>query len=341
MKLFCSAIAGLLAIACVTPAFADVIVTPRFTGYFDNSNQRQSGIDTAGSLPSDTALADLNAQLQSVFGPTASVSYANSDSGSRASQVFFPMLGASVSFSLDPERRTQITATGMYGRGHADIKNIGTATQHTSIQGQIADDLFVTRGTGRGKFGRIDAELTLQHRLDETFSLMAGLRYERLRENVSITTQTTGSSNAINLINALGGNGIVSYGLLNDTAVGSYKTTSAIYSARVGAAAYIPLGSTQRIYVNGLAHINYAPANTIVLTQVFQSSGLPQVVNSRIGSETTIGPDISVGYIHQLGTKASIDIRYRGLFYFPVSGARSFDDPRVNHGLSIGVSFTL
>ena len=170
---------------------------------------------------------------------------------------------------------------------------------------------------------------------------MAGLRYERLKERVSITTQTTGSSNAINLINAQGGSGIVSYALLNDTAVGSYSTTSAIYSARIGAAAYIPLGATQRIYVNGLAHINYAPRNNIVLTQVFQSSGAPQVVNSNVSSETTIGPDISVGYIRQLGSRASIDIRYRGLFYFPVSGARSFDDPRVNHGVSIGVSFTL
>lgn len=333
-------LASLIVCTASTPALADVVVTPRFTGYFDNSNQRQTGLEGA-TTPDPAATSAINMQLQSVFGPSASLVYTETDAAGRASQVFFPMIGASISFSLDPERRTQITATAMYGKGNAAVSTVGTAKQRVTLLGFAADDVFVSRGSGQAKFTRLDLELTAQHRLNETFSVMGGLRFERFGERATITTASTGSKNASNLIDALGGGFDPSFGLLNDTFVGQYKTRSVTYSIRAGGAAYVPVGVSQQIYVNGLLHLNYAPKNKIAIVQTSPSSGTTSTSISRVASESAIGPDISVGYIRQLNSRASFDIRYRGLFYFPVSGSKSFDDPRVNHGISIGLSITL
>jgi len=58
-----------------------------------------------------------------------------------------------------------------------------------------------------------------------------------------------------------------------------------------------------------------------------------------IKSESAIGPDISVGYVHRFTDTIGLDVRYRAIVYFPISGSRSFDDPRVNHGINAGLTF--
>jgi hypothetical protein len=61
------------------------------------------------------------------------------------------------------------------------------------------------------------------------------------------------------------------------------------------------------------------------------------VIRSAIyDSETTVGPDISVGYMYRVSDRFGVDLRYRATVYFTVSGPSDFKDSRVNHGVGLG-----
>jgi len=89
-------------------------------------------------------------------------------------------------------------------------------------------------------------------------------------------------------------------------------------------------------YVNGLLHLShYNPGLRFFTNSQGQSSG--QTIRSAIyDSETTVGPDISVGYMYRVSDRFGVDVRYRATIYFTVSGPSDFKDSRVNHGVGLG-----
>jgi hypothetical protein len=119
--------------------------------------------------------------------------------------------------------------------------------------------------------------------------------------------------------------------------VETYHATSWTYSARVGAAAFATVGEKHLFYVNGLLQLSYHPANTVHFTNSAGSSQT-QGNGAAFETETSLGPDISVGYMYRVNDRFGIDVRYRATVYFTVDGPSSFKDNRVNHG--IGVGFT-
>ena len=108
------------------------------------------------------------------------------------------------------------------------------------------------------------------------------------------------------------------------------NTTNWIYSMRFGAAAYAAVGEKHLFYVNGLLQLSYNPD-----ADYHTFSGGSTATQS-IPGETTLGPDISVGYMYRISDRFGVDVRYRGTVYFTVSGPSNFKDSRVNHGPSLG-----
>ena len=112
---------AVLAAATATPARADVVIGPRVSYYFDNSNLRTSGIDPG--LDEGDALdpADI-AVLRTAFGVEPQLTTVGEGEGVLSDQVGYPMIGAMVNFGDDRDR---FTLTALYGSGE------GPALLHT------------------------------------------------------------------------------------------------------------------------------------------------------------------------------------------------------------------
>ena len=93
------------------------------------------------------------------------------------------------------------------------------------------------------------------------------------------------------------------------------------------------MGEKHLFYVNGLLQISRTNAGNY--TTQYENAAATQ---SPGFSDTSIGPDISVGYMYRLSDRFGFDVRYRATIYFPIAGDFEFKDSRVNHG--VGVGFT-
>ena len=92
---------------------------------------------------------------------------------------------------------------------------------------------------------------------------------------------------------------------------------------------------------NGMIQGSYQPS-TNFNTRFFGVNGDLVREEDRIDSgELSIGPDFAVGAQFALAENIALDIRYRAILYFPISGDFDFGDTRVNHGGNLGVSFRL
>lgn len=337
----CAALAGASLAAFAAPAKAgDISISPRFFLYFDNSSQRQSGLSDVAQLDPQ-ADADLSDALTDFYGVPIDVVSENPTSSAINNQIVYPMFGGAITFGLDKENRTSLSVSLLYGEANSKYRSITSYDRTVTVADTFtAEDLFVQTAEGKAKEKRWDLELTLQHRLNERFALLGGLRYERNSSRGNFTTTTQISENAINLLNALFDEGDFSFGIDNSVGSLAVKVNDDIYSARFGGAAYVPIGQRSQVYVNGLVHLTYFPGASgkgrFIVPDV-----LDETYDIDIPSETLIGPDIAVGYLHRISDKVGLDLRYRGIFYFPISGNKKFNDPRVNHGINAGLTFNL
>ena len=332
LAVFCSA--G-VALVLAAPAQAGISITPRFSLYFDNTEQRQSDLGEASNTEEE--LAETNAQLREIFGPTANLSAEPSQSAIAANQLVFPMFGLSVTAG---GQSTQFTLTGMYGKSNADGLVVETSTQRFEVLDFAAEDIVTTTSQGELEYKRYDVEATVQHRLNETFSVLGGVRYERVEGSGEFDVVSTGSTNIQNLVSTLVGEPI-DFELARQQLRGAIRGTSETYSLRAGAAAYVPVTGRLLTYVNGLLHVSHTPAGEAIVSATDLSDGSTFEGPVEDTAETAVGPDLSVGLLYRFSDSVALDLRYRGIFYFPAGGDRSIDDPRVNHGLNVGVTFAL
>lgn len=326
---------GCAALMGAMPAEASISITPRVSLYFDNSEQRQSGLGEAQNTEAE--LAETNAQLREIFGPTANFTAEPGESAIAANQLVFPMYGLSVTFG---GQSTQFTLTGMYGKSNTRGRIVETTAQRFEVFDVAAEDILTTVATGEVDYDRYDVEATVQHRLNETFSIVGGLRYERVEGEGAFDVVNSSSSNIPNLVASLLGEPLQFE--LNRTRVDAVlRGTNETYSARAGAAAFVPVTQSLLAYVNGMLHLSYTPSSVSDIVVTDPATGETVEVSSDGASETSAGPDLSVGLLYRISQRVALDVRYRGIFYFPVSGDNSFDDPRVNHGVNVGLTFAL
>lgn len=318
-------------------ANAQIAFTPRISRYYDNTLQRV----VAENLDADEDIDELNAQvtagLQALFGPSASISTTESELATNSDQVDLSLGGASLTVGLKNDR-TQLAFTLLKGDGMTDANQVVRQTMRFTLAGFETDDLSVASGSGHYDFERTDFEFTVQHRLNEGLSLIGGLRVEQTDAHYEATTQVQMSNNAINLLNILLG-GPISIALADPSTLSvAVDAESTLYSLRFGAAAFVPAGEKGLFYVSGLLQASREVGETGTGTGTTGTAGAPPSVITppRPVDETYYGPDISVGYVFRFGDHVDYDVRYRATAYFPESDS---DNPRVNHGWSMGVSF--
>ncbi len=338
MKFVTRASALAVAACLATPAQADFSFSPRFFLYFDNANQRSSGFGEVHELSqqSDAELGDL---LSDLYETPITVSTNGITSAAINNQDVYPLFGGAFTVGLDQENRTQLTFSALYGTANSDMRVVQTFEQDITVEGFTAHDLITQHMDGRNKAKRLDLELTAQHRLNERFALIGGLRYERVDAKTKGNYSWTSSSNALNIFSVLFGDSSLRIDLQD--ADGTFSTTAKgdIFSARFGGAAFANINQRNMVYLNGLVHVTHEPGSKSKFHLVIPDDDIDQVSTIKVKGETAIGPDIAVGYIHKFTDTIGLDLRYRAIVYFPVGGSRDFDDPRVNHGINAGLTF--
>lgn len=329
-----------LAVAACTaaPAQADFSFSPRFFLYFDNAYQRSSGFDdvTTGLAAED---ADLSQQLTDAYGTPVTVLTHNVTAASINNQQVYPLFGAAVTADLDSAKRTQLTLSALYGKANGDMRLVQTFNQDFTVMGFTARDLVTTNLVGKVEAKRLDLELSLQHRLNERFALLGGLRYERIEAKGTVDFQYQSSNNAANVFSVLFGDSSLILDLYDVQGTMTSKGTDHIFSGRFGGAAFANINQRNMVYLNGLMHVTHVPSTNGKSRFIAPDEDIDRSETIKIKGETAIGPDIAVGYVHRFTDKIGLDVRYRAIVYFPVSGPRDFDDPRVNHGINAGLTF--
>jgi hypothetical protein len=181
---------------------------------------------------------------------------------------------------------------------------------------------------------RTDFEFTFQHRLNETFALIGGLRVEESVVDIATVSTMQRSDNSATLVNLLLGDPI-DLDLAEPLALsGEGRGKSRVYSLRFGAAAYASLGENNVFFASGLLHVSHETGDGEVFTN---TPGLPaDAIQNPIADEDYIGPDLTIGFVRRIGERFDFDVRYRATAYFPDSDS---DNPRVNHGPSLGFTF--
>lgn len=334
MKIGLLALAGSTLALVPQAALADVIVSPRVSYFFDNINQRASGLDDAATLDEEDVRAQTEI-LQDLFGPDAGVEYATDGVGINNDQLALPMYGLAVTLI---EGDWSVTATGMYGKGDGIARANGTAIQTTSLLGLQATDVLAFTSTGIQQSERIDLELTAQKRINERFAVMGGVRYEHVDSVLNGSANFNISNNASNLISLLIDEPF-NFNLVQANNPQLIEGAYEVFSIRGGVAGFIPFGEGNAVFLNGMVHLSHEPTTEFSITQLDFVTETEVTTQSRQGSETTIGPDMAVGVQFGLSDSVSLDVRYRGAFYFPLAGGANFNDVRVNHGVNAGVSF--
>jgi len=331
----CLAVAlGLIAL----PAAADVSFTPRAGIYFDNGSQRQSR--AVPPAPNTQQFLNQADQLLKFYGGTFASEVVTTG---KSTQAAIPQFGGTLTFSWGDAGKTDVALTALYGT--ADVRD-DTFVQNTllsySVLGVNAVDHLVQGITYDNKYKRLDLEGTLQHRLNETFSLVGGFRAERTTGDRPATVVETGSANFANALQNRLSELSVQSGQPPIPGAHVFPTSAYTfnahlswwsYSLRGGAAAYAAFDEKHLFFVNGMLHVTRVPS--VSVRNTFQNG---QVVRFKDAAETFVGPDFSVGYIYQLSDRFAFDVRYRATIYFPIAGEFDFKDSKVKHGLMLGVT---
>ncbi|MEZ5696031.1 MAG: hypothetical protein R3E18_06225 [Sphingomonadaceae bacterium] len=205
------------------------------------------------------------------------------------------------------------------------------------------NELSIIQTVVDDKVDRFDLELTWQRRINENFAILAGARYERLdiAGQGTVTIQETDAVRSF-VAETLGEE------LPNRNLDGANQPTTIAtdrkletLSARFGVTAFIPFNGSAVAFFSGMVQGSYQPDSNFG-TRFFGVNGnLVREENRKDRGELSVGPDFAVGAQFILTDNIALDIRYRAILYFPLSGDFSFGDSRVNHGINLGVSFRL
>lgn len=324
-------------VAFAQPAQADIVIGPRFSYYFDNSNLR-----TSNQTSFDDVGANRVSELEELFEQTQDISptiIAEDPSSSvLADQIAFPMYGAMINFGNDRDR---VTLTGMYGRGKGEAR---TVTQRRLIGlfgagGTTITDFEVSNFVASNSIDRIDVEGTWQRRLNENLALNAGVRYERLDVKV-VGLETIDSTNQIIAFAFDDPFLLFEDGLRGDS---TGEQTIQTFSIRAGGTAFVPLDNNFNVFLSGMLQGSYQPSSRLVGSAEFPTRDEPLFfdIDERNPSELSVGPDIAVGGQLIIFDNLALDLRYRAVIFFPVTGEFEFTDARVNHGVNVGLSLRL
>ncbi len=332
---------GLCAIVAASahPAAADVIVGPRVAYYFDNSNLRTSdGSDQALIARRGDEVFLQN--LRDVF-QTDDVTFDTTFEGEgvTANQIGFAMVGGMINFGDDRDR---FTLSAGYGEGSGTIDLLSSTTSTLTVGDTSITDIATQILAGAVDYERIDLEATWQRRQNEQFAIFAGVRFERIEADaeINIRSAQTGNIPSEILTQEMGMFVPPESGVLEFATTNEAELTT--FSARAGATMFAPFAENAVAFANGMLHASYQPAYTArIITRPLSIAA--DEVNSDFENpdEISFGPDIAVGAQFILSDSLALDMRYRAVLFFPVSGDQSFSDARVNHGFNLGLSFRL
>lgn len=322
---------GLAALAIPQAAQAEIIISPRVSYYFDNALQRTSNAD---QLEIENETDELLALLREID-PQATLDSEFDGFGANNDQLGFPMAGLAATY-VDGD--FSVTLTGMYGKTDGRFRSTNTVAQAATLFGFDTTDITTVNSDLAVDAERFDIELTAQKRISEQFALIGGVRFESASNDIEGTQSLTQSTNLFDLIGALNFNEPDFQVFRGNTAITGSESFD-LYSLRGGVAGFIPFGNNNSVFLNGMLHVSHRGKITSEAVGVLDATGETLDLTTVVGSETSIGPDIAVGVQLGLAENVSFDVRYRGSFYFPISGNNRFDDPRVAHGVNAGISF--
>jgi hypothetical protein len=317
-------------------AAADIVLTPRVSYYFDNFTSLDSSVSGDPSYIQNM-LNQLNSELKSALGPTANLAIASSNLALRSQQAAYKLYGATLDGRWGEGNRLYVTAL------------TGTANVQTFLSQQFvvsstylsssAQDIWTSSEVTNSALRRVDVELAYEY---DDFT--AGLRFEQVRQHFVGVQTTVISQNFANMVGAL-------QGVAPDFNLASLQGTSEgdivynLYSARMGVSVHTAKTEEARndFTLSAQLHVSYSPpAHAAGVLQANDATALPMILTGATERSLSAGPDVSVGYTHYFSRWLGVDFRYRAIVYFPISGALSgtqkSSDPRVNHGLMVGIS---
>ena len=330
-----AAVAGLS-----SPAHADVVIGPRVAYYFDNSNLRTSN-EAGFDITARERDAEREAELNEALPLFAFFDSTEPSTGILADQIGFPMYGGTINFGDDRDR---FTLTAMYGEGQGDLERSTTRQLRLAFGFQEVTDIESTNFSGESDVERIDIEATWQRRLNENFALTGGVRFEQLDVSETGTQfiQTTEQIDAV-----VAGSTFV----IGLTPPERFDVASDFriqtFTARFGATAFVPLSGSVNSFFSGMVQAGYSPETDIETVSEFTSSPfpLPEPLITRVTetqpSEISVGPDMAVGLQWIIADNLALDVRYRAVVFFPLTGEFEFSDAQVNHGVNLGVTLRL
>ena len=334
---------GAIATMAAVPAHADVVIGPRVSYYFDNSNLRTSGFDT-GLEEGDSLDPQDAAVIAAAFGETPTLSTRLESEGVKADQIGFAMYGGMVNFGGDRDR---FTLTAMYGSGEGSLAQSAAVSRNLAIGPAQITDLINFDASAIDSSNRLDIEATWQRRQSETFAILAGLRYERIDSTYTGNLRVV-QGNAIATLVAqaeaiVDGNPVppILPAIPAIDAVVREETRFETFSARAGVTAFVPFSQSAVAFFNGMLQASYRPDNSYTLMIDDPSGVFDGTTTGTEPGEVSLGPDFAVGAQFILAKNIALDLRYRAVLFFPLSGAQTFSDARVNHGVNLGLSLRL
>lgn len=327
------------ALAGASPAAADVIVGPRIAYYFDNSNLRTSdGSDQTLIVqqPDEAFLQNVRDAFQT---DNVALDTTFEGEGVTANQIGFAMFGGMINFGDDRDR---FTLSAGYGEGSGEIELLSATTSTLTAGDRSITDIATQTLSGTVDYKRIDLEATWQRRQNEQFALFAGVRLERIQADAEINIRSAETGTILSEIRSLESGMPVA----PQSNISEFATTNeaelTTFSARAGATMFAPFGDSGVAFANGMLHASYQPAYTArVITRPVTQGGDDINSDFENADEFSFGPDIAVGAQFTLSDSLALDVRYRAVLFFPLTGEQSFSDARVNHGLNLGLSLRI
>jgi len=321
-------------------AHADVVIGPRAAYYFDNSNLRTSDLQGLQDARS-TVDEELTQQLRDASGfDDLTVTQQDNGSAANSDQVGFAMYGGMVNFGDDRDR---FTVTALIGSGTTRTELVSSRETLIEVADIGINEISLVQTVEDESIDRVDLELSWQRRLNATFAVLAGVRYERLDVSGSglVTIQETEDVQRF-IADTLGteaptrnlDGADLPTGILNERVIETY-------SARIGVTAFVPFNDHATAFFTGKVQASNQPGAQVTTQFLDVNGDVVREEERQDAGEWSFGPDFSVGAQVILTDNLALDLRYRAILYFPVSGDFDFGDSRVNHGVNVGLSLRL